>query len=192
MIIISCSEQEKKDQQSSNIDSLEMFHVKFNGKRVPLPEYYIPIKLESFLKKFKNDTIYKDSYWQIEKKYRKFEESPFSFQLFIDKHIKQNSILVFEGEYIALNKDLAGLYSGMLEKQLSQECMLNGFDFEILENRIFSNPRKTIIKIKLMISNEYGDSFETQYLVSENKKTYSINVSSLTSDDFEELIKPYW
>jgi len=169
-----------------------MFTIKFNGKSVPLPEYYVPISLESFLKKFKNDSSYVDTYWEIEGKYKNLKDSPFDFQFFIDKHIKQNSILVVEGEYIDLNKDLAGIYSGMLEKQMIKEATEKGLENDIIENRFFSNTRKKIIKIKMRSRSEFGDSFLTQYIITENNRTYMINVSSLTRDDFEELIKSYW
>jgi hypothetical protein len=131
------------------------------------------------------DYIIRTSIQNIEK----IESMPMDFIIYADTANFENNISFQEGEYVSLTKSISQQYLGMLEKQLSQTWASQGIEFERIESKFISSESKKIIKIKFKLTHGDFSRFTTQYIASAKSNTVGMIVNSLSSEDYEILIK---
>lgn len=103
---------------------------------------------------------------------------------FVDTNEPANTWIVIRGKYVHLNKEIAKIYIQNIKQSIQKT---HGGEAEIVSQSFLQKGKKKFIKILIKYTNEYTTYFRTHYLINSKYNTYSIDITNLEKEDFQDI-----
>ena len=185
--LISCNT-DKYDNSKIAIDAKKVT-IDFLKTKIAIPDSYVEVSLNDFKEKLRSvqdDVFFKTL---IEEKILNLESTLQEFVIFIDKDNFENVIWVFLGKYVSLNKELAKWYSIQHEKEFNDRYDQLRITYSQVENKFLTARKFSAIKIKSIVEKFGNKKYQTEYIISLNKKTFGIFISNYKDINFDNYIR---
>ncbi len=170
-------------------EDLQEITLDFSETVIEIPRSYELISLNKLKEKLialgKTNNITLDDILNIEK----LKSISRSFIVYADTTNSENNIFFQEANYTELTGSSAQEYLDLLEKHTAHMWKNKKVSFEKIESEFISDEDCKIIKLKYKLTHDNFSRFGTQYIISSKLKTIGITVNSLTSEDYEALIR---
>ncbi|TDQ28156.1 hypothetical protein [Zeaxanthinibacter enoshimensis] len=122
--------------------------------------------------------------------YERLEERGiFGNQIFVDTTNVTNYIFIRLGEYVPLDKSIANQYLGMVRSSIERGWDESGIKYKRLENKFVQTNKSDYIKIKYRMTRDGITTYQTQFLMTNNFKTFDFLVVNSENKEVENWIK---
>lgn len=184
-MLISCGE--NRDNISDS--DLKRISIDFANAKMNLPKSFQQTSFSEYRQKLINSNKPNDVIESSLVKLEQMQSIPQKIILFTDTSNFDNAIWFQEGEHVNLTKSLAQQYMRLLDENLVKQWTPQGIKFSKIDSKYFNGKNAKVIKLKYKLTDNISTRFSTQYIISTNSNTWSITVSNITDQDFEQLVK---
>ena len=188
LILFSCAEEAKK--KSISPSEYNEHYLNFLNGNVILPKSYKKTTGEKLADAQITALNRPDLKEYLTTEYQRLEESGiFGNAIFVDTTNVTNYIFVRLGEYVPLDKSVANQYLGMVRSSLESGWDEIGIKYERLENKFVQTDKSDYIKIKYQMDRDGITTFQTQFLMTNNLKTFDFIVVNSENKEVENWVK---
>ncbi len=183
-MLFSCGKKDTLKQED-----LQEITLDFSEAVIEIPKSYELISLnklkEELIDLGKTNNITQEDILNIEK----LKSISTNFTVYADTANSENNIFFQEANYTELTESAAQGYLNLLEEHIAHTWRNKKVTFEKIESEFISDEDRKIVKLKYKLTHDNFSRFGIQYIISTKSKTIGITISSLTSEDYEALIR---
>ena len=187
VILISCN---SNDSGNSKIATdAKKVQIDFLKTKIAIPDSYVEVSLDDFKEKLSN--AQGEHFFKVltKEKILNLESTLQKFKIFIDKDNVENVIWVFLGKYVSLNKELAKWFSIQHKQEFNDRYAQLGCTYTQTENKFLTARKFSAIKIKSIVEKFGNKKYQTEYIISLNKKTFGVFISNYEDINFDNYIR---
>ena len=174
---------------TKNQDGSMEFLIEFLERKIKLPDNYEKFTIQEMFELSNQYGDHPEGYVKQQfTRLRNLESSGAKIEFFAEKDNMLNNVSFMLGEYLPLDKSLVHTYVNLLEGQVFKEADQFESEYKILESNFLQNKYIKAIKVKFEISSSDGKRYMTQYIITYQKKTFTMVVENRNNIDLESVL----
>src|SRR5688500_5131132 len=169
---------------NSEITTAKEIDISFTPAKIKIPKQYKQHSPGELKKIIENSGGPADLIAMRTSKIDGLANSNIGFDIYVDTTNTENTILFMQGTGVRLTPSLIQEYLTLIDQQLTKSWTPYGFQFKIVDSKIFTNNGIDFLKVKYEVTYQDSKTHLTQYLVTQNKKGIGVLVDNEGSADY--------